>query len=484
MPSLSCHVSAIPLTRPATRAVALAALAFATTSCLNDRSLTPPATSSASIVVAAERVPGGPDLGLTTARVVLRPVGVYGDSVVATGPWTGDSAVIQTPVSVVSTSQFFDVLVAVVNARGDTLLRGSTRIRLYSLFTISTRLGLTYAGIDADLSTLRVLPRDTTVAAGGTFTARVVGTNAAGVPVSPILVAWASRDTTLFIVNASGQVTAKSLSGTAYIVATTFTGKKDSTTITVRTGITSTVVQPQSATLRAITNQQALTATAYLGATPTPGVFTWTSRNTAVATVSATGVVTAVANGTTYVVAVEAGGTKDSSLITVRQDVATLTISPPSATIPLGATQQFTVTATDAAGFPVTNLVATDYVWSTNNPAVATVDAGGLATSRAIGGPVAVTVAVGSKTATAQLTVGNNVASVVVTPSPIVCDALGQQRTVTATAYNASGQVVTGASFTWQIVGSAIVSFGGASGSTNVVICISVGSTSITATSQ
>ena len=138
--------AATQLTRSLVRLTATGALALAAGSCLDDRPLTPAASSIAALVVAADRATNAPDLGLTTARVVLRPEGIVGDSVVATGSWTGDSAIVQTPVSVASTSQFFDVAVGVVNARGDTLLRGTARVRLYSLFTVSTRIPLTYSG--------------------------------------------------------------------------------------------------------------------------------------------------------------------------------------------------------------------------------------------------------------------------------------------------------------------------------------------------
>ena len=206
-------------------------------------------------------------------------------------------------------------------------------------------------------------PRDTVVAGGGSFTARVTGADSAGHPISPIVASWSSRDTTLFAVTATGQVTAAAKAGTAYIVATAINGKSDSTTITVRTGVTSTVVTPRLATLHALGATQALVATAFSGATATSGAFTWTSRNSAVATVSASGVVTAVGNGAAYVVAVEAGGTKDSSLITVHQDVASLVVAPAAASIALGQTKQFTATATDAGGAAVTNLAAADFTW-------------------------------------------------------------------------------------------------------------------------
>lgn len=61
--------------------------------------------------------------------------------------------------------------------------------------------------------------------------------------------------------------------------------------------------------------------------------------------------------------------------------VATVTVTPGSASIVAGATQQFTATAADAAGASLT----TSYSWSSADTAVATVDAAGLATAVAAG---------------------------------------------------------------------------------------------------
>jgi beta-lactamase superfamily II metal-dependent hydrolase len=61
--------------------------------------------------------------------------------------------------------------------------------------------------------------------------------------------------------------------------------------------------------------------------------------------------------------------------------IATVTVSPATASVAPGATQQFTAAAADPAGSPVT----TTFTWSSSNTAVATVDASGLATAVAEG---------------------------------------------------------------------------------------------------
>ncbi|HEX2095484.1 MAG TPA: lamin tail domain-containing protein [Longimicrobiaceae bacterium] len=61
--------------------------------------------------------------------------------------------------------------------------------------------------------------------------------------------------------------------------------------------------------------------------------------------------------------------------------ITTVTVSPASATVAPGGTQQFTASATNAAGSPV----STTYTWTSADPSIATVSAGGLASAVAAG---------------------------------------------------------------------------------------------------
>lgn len=82
--------------------------------------------------------------------------------------------------------------------------------------------------------------------------------------------------------------------------------------------------------------------------------------------------------------------------------VATVTVSPSSATITTGATQQFTATAKDAGGNPV----STTFIWSSSATGVSTVDATGKATAVAAGTATITARAANGVTGTATLTVG------------------------------------------------------------------------------
>jgi Bacterial Ig-like domain (group 2) len=78
------------------------------------------------------------------------------------------------------------------------------------------------------------------------------------------------------------------------------------------------MVTPSTPTITGLGTTQQLTATGYAGGTPVPGVaFSWSSSNPAVATVSATGLVTAVGAGTATITATAPGGASAGTLVTV-----------------------------------------------------------------------------------------------------------------------------------------------------------------------
>lgn len=106
---------------------------------------------------------------------------------------------------------------------------------------------------------------------------------------------------------------------------------------------------------------------------------TWTSSNTAVATVdSSTGVVTAVGKGVT-VISAQKGPFRGSTLLTVTPVLNSITVTPANQTIPQGTTLQFTATGNyaDASTADLT----TQVLWTSTDQTIATIVAGGLATA-------------------------------------------------------------------------------------------------------
>lgn len=108
----------------------------------------------------------------------------------------------------------------------------------------------------------------------------------------------------------------------------------------------------------------------------------WSSNNSGVATVSATGVVTAVSAGTAGITAASEGRSGTASVTVVVPPVASVTVSLESSTIGVGRTTQATATTKDAGG---NVLVGRSVTWSSGNTSIATVNTTGLVTGVATG---------------------------------------------------------------------------------------------------
>ena len=129
---------------------------------------------------------------------------------------------------------------------------------------------------------------------------------------------------------------------------------------------------------------------------------TWTSSANSVATVDASGLVTATGNGEATVTA-SAGAASGSAVVTVTQSVASVEVSPSAADLTaLGATLQLGAEAFDENGHAVAEA---EFSWESSDVAVATVDISGLVTGVAEG-MATITASVGSVQGTAEITVG------------------------------------------------------------------------------
>ena len=128
---------------------------------------------------------------------------------------------------------------------------------------------------------------------------------------------------------------------------------------------------------------------------------TWTSSASSVATVDASGLVTAAGNGTVTITA-SAGSASGSAVVTVTQSVESVEVSPSVDELTvLGATVQLTPEAFDRNGHAV---AGAEFSWESSDVAVATVDAGGLVTGVAEG-VATITASAGEASGSAVVTV-------------------------------------------------------------------------------
>ncbi|MBK9036885.1 MAG: Ig domain-containing protein [Myxococcales bacterium] len=115
---------------------------------------------------------------------------------------------------------------------------------------------------------------------------------------------------------------------------------------------------------------------------------TWATSDPGVATVSATGLVVAVAPGAAATITATSEGQAGVATVVVTGPVATVTVGPALAPVIVGASAQLTAELRDAAGALVLGRPIT---WAASDPAIAAVAADGVMTAQAVGGPVTIT---------------------------------------------------------------------------------------------
>jgi uncharacterized protein YjdB len=227
-------------------------------------------------------------------------------------------------------------------------------------------------GGNTTVARVTVSPPSATISVGGSqqFSAILQTTN--GNVVSGT-VTWSSSNPAVATVSGTGLATGVTV-GSATITAMSENGITGSALLTVAPPNVETVtVDPGSATINhGATVQFDAVLKSLAGDVLTDRVVTWSSSNTAVATVNGSGLATGVGAGTAFITATSEGKTGYATLTVGAPFVSTVTVSPATANIGVnGGTQQFTATLRDALGNP---FPAGTVTWSSSNEAVASVN--------------------------------------------------------------------------------------------------------------
>ena len=127
---------------------------------------------------------------------------------------------------------------------------------------------------------------------------------------------------------------------------------------------------------------------------------TWSSSDASVATVGASGLVTAAGEGMATITA-NAGPASGSAVVTVKQPVVSVEVSPAAETVGLGRTLRLVAVGFDESGDTVEDA---RFSWESSDVAVARVDASGLVTGVAEG-TATITASAGSGVGTTEITV-------------------------------------------------------------------------------
>jgi hypothetical protein len=147
--------------------------------------------------------------------------------------------------------------------------------------------------------------------------------------------------------------------------------------------VASVTVAPATKTLRIGTTAQ-LTATTKdsAGNVLNGRAVTWLSNASGIATVSASGLVTAVAAGSATITATSEGKSGTSTITVTIVPVATVTVTPSPASVNIGSTLQLSAVTKDSAGNVLTGRAVT---WSSSGLGIGTVSTSGLVSGVAVG---------------------------------------------------------------------------------------------------
>lgn len=238
--------------------------------------------------------------------------------------------------------------------------------------------------------------------------------------------------------------------------------------------VSSTVQVGQTTTARAVGVDQT-------GASLDLSNVTWSSGNTNVATVDASGHVAAVAPGQVQITAVS-GSKSGHAILTVvpvpagPAPVAAVSVTPNHDVVVVGFGLQMTAVVLDSSGAPLTDRAIS---WSTSDPSRATVNSSGLVTGISYG-DVTITATSEGKSGSAQvLSFPIEIVTVELTPQSAIMT-LGSAQQLTARTLTRTGVPLPGRVVTWSSsdVSKATVNDSG------LVTAVAAGSATITATCE
>ena len=305
------------------------------------------------------------------------------------------------------------------------------------------------AGVTVSLvpvRTVTVSPSSATLLVGERRALTVSAVDEAGQPVTGRTVAWRSSNANVAAVSSTGEVIALAAGGAT--ITATIDGVEGESAITVEAAPVGTVtLAPDDVSLTVGgTRQLSATVRDSRGEVVTGRSISWSSSKPEVATVSGSGMVTAVGPGDASIAATVDGVVGTAAGRVAAAGIGTVSVTPSSAELTVGGTRQLSVAVTDANGQPVANPSVS---WTTTNASVASVSGSGLVTANAPG-TATIRATVGGVQDEAAITVAApGIQSVQLSPSSFTLTD-GSTRQLAVTATNTSGQPVSNPTATWR----------------------------------
>ena len=355
----------------------------------------------------------------------------------------------------------------------------SAEVSHFSVYAILTPLPVAAVTIRAPPDTSILNGKVSSLVVGDSEQLTATLTDSQGGILSNRVVTWATSDATIASVTSGGLVAAINPGTTA--VSASAGGVTSSITVIVTPVPVAAVAVTLSSQAVQVgqTSQASAAITDAVGHVLTGRAVTWSSDNNSIASVSTSGVVTALAPGTAQITAASEGKIGSATITVSAIPVASVTVTPVSASVVTGATQQLEAVTKDANGKALTGRLVT---WTSSNGLAATVDASGLVTAVGAGSST-ITATSEGKTGTSAITVTLvpvNTVTVLPATASLVVGGTPQTQQLTATLRDAATNVLTGRLVTWTS-SNGLAATVDASG---LVTAVGAGSTTITATSE
>ena len=304
----------------------------------------------------------------------------------------------------------------------------------------------------ATISSIQVTPNSPVIAAGTTQDFMATATLSNGLTQDVTTSAsWTSSNTSAATVVSNTGVASGVAAGQSQISAAVGNVSGQITLTVSNASVTSLVVSPGNPTLADGTTQQFQVIANFTSGPPqdVTSSAVWTSSDDSIATISPTGLATAVSPGGPITIAASFGGqSADTNLTVTDATIQSIAVPPANPAIADGTEQQFIATATLTDGSPLD--VTGTANWTSGTTATATIAPGGLA-SAVNPGQTLITATSNSVSGSTTLTVtAATVESIAVTPAnPTLANGASQQFTATATFSDNSTQNVS-SSATWM----------------------------------
>jgi len=343
------------------------------------------------------------------------------------------------------------------------------KIALFLCFALTTCVGEEdIGGVKVTSVTLDLTALNLSVGSSGALIVTILPENAANKKVI-----WESSNPSVATVSSSGIVTAISTGTATITVRTESGGKIASCTVTVTIAVTGVSLNKNAATL-AIGGTEQLTATVQPQNASNKNV-TWNSSNTAIASVSSNGLVTALAAGTATITVRTVDGNKTATCtITTPVAVTGVTLNKTTTSLTAGSTEQLMPT------IQPTNATNKNVTWESSNTNVATVNSNGLVTAKAVG-TATITVRTSDSNKTAICTVTVTAATISVTGVTLNKTStsleVGKTEQLTATIQPANA---TNKNITWSSNNNNVATVN----SNGLISAVAAGNATITVTTQ